>query len=79
VRAGGGVTVSEIEELCMQLEIKATGANAHTASKARTYLRKFATSPDLSAGALDRFVVLVRKAIYSGEWQALSDRMARWW
>lgn len=74
----------EMEELDRQLQIKSTGAHAHTSGKARYYIKKF--SDDLAAdpdhfkdGSLDRFIGLVRGAVYRGEWGALSDRMARWW
>jgi hypothetical protein len=77
------VTSADVEAIVMQLERNA-GAHAHTAGKARNYLRKFAREAEenpeaFKDGSLDSFVALVRGAAYRGEWEALDKRMAKWW
>ena len=76
------------EVLRVQLERLATGAHAHTANKANTYMRvmedyvsgkrKGQASPESHAKQLAEFEVLINNALYRDEWAQLEKRMRGW-
>ena len=70
-----------IEELMKQLQIHATGANAHTAGKARSYLNALKDKPKAKFSNCTRetFIDAVRGALYHNKWEELNDLMRRWW
>ena len=72
---------SVICELSKQLQIHATGANAHTAGKAAFYLGKIENKPKAKFSNCTReaFIDAVREALYHSKWKELSDLMRRWW
>jgi hypothetical protein len=71
----------ELYTLCVKLQMTATGAHAHTASKAAFYLKQLDGKPKarFSNCTRDAFIGAVRQAVFSDKWKELSDLMSSWW
>lgn len=75
--------------ILVRLEQHASGANAHTANKARMYIQRaesFASgkekgwaSKDAHQKLLTELTDLAEGAINHGKWKDLDDRMRGWW
>jgi len=76
------------EVLRVQLERFATGAHAHTANKARSYLRvleefvsgkrKGKASVETHTKHLAEFELLINDALYRDRWEPLEKHMSGW-
>ncbi len=68
---------AEIENLCIQIQLHKTGANAHSANKSCMYLNIF-----YKGGEHDTCRRLMRQmnlALATGDWRQLHDYMGAWW
>ena len=82
------ITGADAELLRVQLAKRSSGAHAHTANKASSYLRMCADKPNarFTTGqfpkryiTVDEFVDAVRAALYHDKWKELGELMRGWW
>ena len=64
------------DSLLVDLEKHANGANAHTANKARMYLRIFA---EKKAGGLETLEKMCRTALQTNDWERLRKYLSPLW
>jgi hypothetical protein len=68
---------SELDNLCRQLELHNSGANAHSANKSRSYLQVFYR--DKKVEAFRNLARQANLALATGDWKPLHQYMGRWW